>query len=459
MGLGLHGGGVEDALFFIKEGADVTVTDLKTRKKLRKSIEKLEQYEVSYTLGEHKDEDFKNADIVIKNPGVPQDSYFIKIAKKRGAAIYDSMGIFFQYADIQKMIGVTGTKGKSSTSALIHEALKTKYPDAYITGLPGSSPLSIASDVKNSYGVIELSSWRLEGINPIEKSPHIAVITNIQEDHLNRYKSYEAYRKAKEIIFKFQNENDFLVLNYDDEYLRNIAVSAPSKVFFYSAQTKPETSKGEKGNINTGAYIRKNKLYIGKKKIGDIGELGLDQQTQHIDNVLATITVANLLDLDIKKTTEAIVSFKGLPGRLEHVGTLDQIDLYNDTTATNPYAVTNSLKKFKNKKVGLILGGEDKKLDYAPLVPYLKDTHSIALLPGSASVKIDREIKKDTLELLNIKKTATLREAIWWNYANKPDVILLSPGAASFNMFKNEFDRGDEFKRIATEVGNILKPK
>ncbi|MDX1608479.1 MAG: UDP-N-acetylmuramoyl-L-alanine--D-glutamate ligase [Candidatus Spechtbacterales bacterium] len=420
MGLGLMGGGVADALFFIKEGAELTITDLRDEKELKPSIEKIKKYlnkiepknkpVVHWVLGRHRKEDFTQADLIIKNPGVPNNSPYLEAARNAGVKIDMASGIFLELADRGKLIAVTGTKGKSTTTALVYEILKLKYPKAYMAGLPGMPLMERVEEAKKYWGVIELSSWQLEGINKHKKSPYIAVLTNIARDHLNRHKNFEEYKDAKKIIYLYQNRTDYLVAH---KSLKEETKSAPSQKIYY-AQAKLE---------NTSTIL-------------------------HPQNIAAAIEVAKLLNIDKAKAIKAIKQYKGLEGRLEYVGDIGEVKTYNDTTATNPYATIESLKYFKDKKIALILGGKDKGLDYSELAKALKGIHFVALLPGSASDKIKNESMERGTWDKSFQLVKSLKKAVKTCLESKPDIILLSPAAASFNMFKNEFERGKEFKKI-----------
>ena len=248
MGLGIAGGAVEDALFFVRQGAQVTVTDLKQEQDLERSVRKLQNMGVVFHLGGHQKQDFIDADLIIQNPGVAHNSPYLQIARENNIPIEMGIGVFVQQADMSNIIGVTGTKGKSTTSALIHRVLQLKYPDAYHGGDVDGSPLKfLEQNQQGALGVLELSSWRLEGMKPYKKSPHIGVITNIEEDHLNRYENYQAYKDAKKILVEFQNQHDIAILNYDDEDVREIAHHISSRVIWFSNKHKPIHTIGESG--------------------------------------------------------------------------------------------------------------------------------------------------------------------------------------------------------------------
>lgn len=398
-GLGVLGGGVGAAEFFARAGAKVTVTDIKKEEELKESAKKLKKYKINFVLGKHRKEDFINADIVIKGPGIPNNSPYLQIAKANKVKIDTDVGIFFELCK-NPIIGVTGSKGKSTTAAILYEVLKKKYKNTLLGGNIGVSVLSLIPKIKkDSILVLELSSWQLEGLLPHKKSPHIAIITNIFPEHLNRYKNFEDYIEAKKIIFKFQKKDDYLILN---ENLKEYLSSAKSKIIYYD------------GNPNKVAEIV-GAIYKVKPK-------------------------------DIQK---AIKDFKGLQGRLEFLREVDGVMFFNDTCATHPEATIYSLEKLKKEYVDsdiiLIAGGQDKNLDFSrfnEIVP--QKVKQLILLPGD----IEEKIKVKFIKVNGMKEAVKKAKEI----ATKGDIVLLSPAAASFNLFKNEFDRGEKFKEAVNEI-------
>jgi len=398
-GLGVLGGGVGAAEFFARAGAKVTVTDIKKEEELKESVKKLKKYKINFVLGKHRKEDFINTDIVIKGPGIPNNSPYLQIAKANKVKIDTDVGIFFEFCK-NPIIGVTGSKGKSTTAAILYEVLKKKYKNTLLGGNIGVSVLSLIPKIKkDSILVLELSSWQLEGLLPHKKSPHIAIITNIFPEHLNRYKNFEDYIEAKKIIFKFQKKDDYLILN---ENLKEYLSSAKSKIIYYD------------GNPNKVAEIV-GAIYKVKPK-------------------------------DIQK---AIKDFKGLQGRLEFLREVDGVMFFNDTCATHPEATIYSLEKLKKEYVDsdiiLIAGGQDKNLDFSrfnEIVP--QKVKQLILLPGD----IEEKIKVKFIKVNGMKEAVKKAKEI----ATKGDIVLLSPAAASFNLFKNEFDRGEKFKEAVNEI-------
>jgi len=433
MGLGISGGGVGAAEFFAKAGARVLVTDLKTRGKLRESLGRLKGLSIRYVLGRHRKEDFENADLIIKNPGVPNESKFLALAKKSGVPIETDVGIFFDLCPAP-VVGVTGTKGKSTTAFLIHQILKRKYKNAVLGGNIGKSVLEVLPKIKKgglaspSQGgpvILELSSFQLEALAEKKKSPHIAVITNIFPDHLNRYSSFAQYAKAKMNIFRFQKPEDFLIIPEDNRLLEKLTKNARSK-----------------------------KIYFSKIVAKSIPFLSL---AHNAANLAAAIEIAKLFKISRKEILSLIPRLKLLPHRLEKVGKIKGVTYINDSGATNPGAGIEAIKAtrslFKNGRLILIAGGEDKNLDYSVFAgEILKNADFLVLLPGSATEKMKVEFQKHLARTKNLKLKAVIdapdmKQAVIHarRLAQKRDAVLLSPAAASFNLFQNEFDRGEQF--------------
>ncbi len=424
MGLGLNGGGVGVAKFFCRQGAMVLVTDLQTKEQLQKSIDELKNFKVEFALGGHRDEDFTNADLIVKNPAVPPDSRYLKIAKEHKVPIRSDTDIFFELCKAP-IIGVTGTKGKTTTATLIYLFLKTKYPKTIMAGNMGISPLEIFPKIgRGSKVVLELSSFELEGL---KKSPDVSVITSLFPDHLNRYKSFDDYVEAKKIIFKYQIRDNYFVLNLDDPKIGELSEEATARVRFFS-KNKPFAP-----------IIPKEGLKI----FGD----------RNISNISAAIEVAKIFRISRENIKKVLLNFKGVKNRQEFVAEKQGVKYFNDTAATNPDSAIFGIKTFKQRfpagNLILIAGGVDKKLNYADLALEIKKSVScLVLLPGSASDILKKEISSLPAENLKIIPAGSMKEAvsIAEKEAKPGDIVLLSPAAASFNLFKNEFDRGDQFK-------------
>lgn len=420
MGLGLHGGGVGSAKFFCLQGADVLVTDLKTQEQLQESLDKLKGLKIKYTIGKHEEEDFLWADLIIKNPDVPSTSPYLEIAKKNNIKIETDINLFLKLSKAF-VIGVTGTKGKSTTASLIYHLLKAEFKNVFLAGNIGVSPLELLPLIKkNDRVVLELSSFELEGLT---QGPNIAVITNIMPDHLNRYGTMTEYIEAKKAIFRFQTSRDYLILNKDNLIVRQMASEAKGKVVFFSKDIVPK----------------------GFKLFGE----------HNLANLSAAIEVAKALKIPQEKIDGALKTFKGVPNRQEFVREVKGIKYFNDTTATMPEAVIAAintfLEQFPESRLILICGGQNKGLKYNELATLIKErVDEVIMLPGTAA---DR-IKEGIGDYTRLHQVASMPEAVKKakDLAKKGDIVILSPGAASFNLFKNEFDRGDQFVKAVKNL-------
>lgn len=443
MGLGLHGGGVGTAKFLARNGAKVTVTDLKTPKELAAPLRELRGLNIKYVLGRHEISDFVHADIVVYNPGVRakfmhlEDSPFLAAAINNGVRLDTDIGMFFDLIGSERIIGVTGSKGKSTTASLIRAMLRQKYSGTLLAGNIRTSVFEILTKaVKDVPVVLELSSWQLEGLALRKKSPHLAVITNVLHEHLNTYGSFRDYVEAKKNVMRFQTRNDEAILNGNLKKMPEFAKPCGNgrRHWFVGGRIKPDFLRsyalpGRHNKENLAAALRVAKLY-------------------------------GIFDAQILRTLE---QFKSLEGRLEKIARINGVNVINDTTATMPDAVMSALKSFNDPgKIILIAGGVDKAFDWQPLAKFLNSysPKELILLPGSGTDKLISELqappinrKSSRLAGQAIKRAysavSSMSEAVnyAWLAAKRGDIILLSPGGASFNLFKNEFDRGDEFKK------------
>ena len=417
VGLGLHGGGVESVKWLRSMKADITITDLKTKKELKTSLNELKKIKgVKYHLGGHLKDDFLNADMIIKGPGVPADSPYIKAARLKKIPILSDIGIFLAEIKNKAMvIAVTGTKGKSTTASLIARVLDKKSK-THLAGNIRTSVFEILPKIKKGdLVVLELSSFQLEDISALKYSFPVAVITSLFPDHLNRHKTFANYAKAKEVVFKDQEKGGFLIVNGDDKNARRLAGRAKGSILF----------------LKEGDFAKRSAYIIGK-----------------------------YFGLSDKKINDAIKSFKGLPGRFEKIAVKNGVVFINDTTATNPTAAIYGLKRVnidyprgKYPALAVIAGGYDKGLDVKGFVSGLeKSANFVVFFPGEASEKM---IAKLTNSKLKYIKTKTMDEAVRKAYEKVRGfggIVLLSPGAASFGIFKHEFDRGDKFVEAVRKI-------
>lgn len=442
MGLGLHGGGVGAARFFAERGARVTVTDLRTEAQLEPSLAKLKEFSaIFYVLGRHRESDFLHADLIIKNPGVPPTSVYIKLAREKGIPVSSDVSIFLRECPAI-IIGVTGTRGKSTTCSLISRFLeahfkkdkKQKNRRVYLGGNIRTSALEFIDTVTSrDIVILELSSFQLDDLARdswkenigARKSPHIALITNILRDHLNWHGTMSEYIKAKSIIFSHQTRDDVLIANGSDLVVKKMVKSAKSHVIFPRLASEFKTMV----DANLGTHYRSS----------------------------TALAIAAALHFDVPKTTitSVLKKFQGLPGRQETIAHIQGVTFINDTTATIPDAAIAALTRFRLRTekhcLILIAGGSDKKLQFSEFAQAIHHyVDHLILLPGTATDQLLCSMKKIEdihSPMRSLQTVPSMEQAVSSavSIATKGDYVVLTPGAASFGLFANEFDRGDKF--------------
>lgn len=436
-GLGLNDGGLGMAEFFIKEGAKVTITDGKTKEQLEPTLKKLKKHEkkITYHLGGHIKKDFLNNDIVIRNPAVKPNNEWLKIAQDAGKDIEMEMSLFHKLTPCP-IIGITGTRGKSTTTTLIYEFLKKKFGrKVFLGGNIGKSAIRELDKLnKKDICVLELSSFQLKVMDENKISSNIAVVTNIYKDHQDWHPDMQDYINSKKAIFKYQNDDGILVVNIDNDITKTFVKDAPAKVITFSLKDK-----------NADYYIDKElNIYESGEKLLNIKESILQGEHNYYD-ILGALSVARIYDIPPKDILDVLKTFKGVPGRQELVRELNGIKFYNDTTATSVEAIEAMFKRFGSKyagKIVMISGGVDKGLEYEKLVPYMeKYLKKLILLDGTASEKIKNVYSNYKGPYSDFKKAIDTA----YEEASSGDMVILCPGASSFNMFANEFDRGGQF--------------
>ncbi|MFA6410358.1 MAG: UDP-N-acetylmuramoyl-L-alanine--D-glutamate ligase [Candidatus Buchananbacteria bacterium] len=459
MGLGLHGGGVASVNWLVKHGAIVTVTDLKSAKELESSLKKIKNLKACrLVLGKHQTSDFKNADLIVQNPGVPKNSQYLKIASKFGVLIENEASLFFKNCPA-KIIGITGTRGKSTTSTLIYKMLQQsnlkKVAKVWLAGLPQQPMMAILDKIKkNDLVVLELSSWQLEVLGNQKLSPQIAVVTNIYPDHLNRYSGMNEYIEAKKNIFKFQTKIDFTILNFDNLATKKMGGQVLGQRFWFSKKFFADQN---------GSFIKNDYIYFRRngKTVKLINKNATKLKGEHnLENILAAVLVAEIFKVSGSQIKIALNNFLGLPGRIELIKKIKGVEYINDTTATTPDGTMAALKALLPKKIILIAGGTSKNIPnfkYQALAEVIKkNCQAIILLPGLGSDQILKSLKQIGFKKILIKAPDMPKAVrIAASLAKKDDVVLLSPACASFNLFINEYDRGDQFVTAVSKLAKV----
>ncbi len=422
MGLGLLGRGVGDAKFLAEQGADLIVTDLKTEAELAPSVEMLRNFtNVTFHLGGHEMTDFKNRDFILKGPNVPIDSPYIAEARENHVPIKMSASWFAEIAQIP-LVGVTGTRGKSTTTQMLFEIMRAAGMEVLLGGnVRGVSTLALLPSVaKNSIALMELDSWQLAGFGESAISPSVAVFTTLYPDHLNYYGSMDSYLEDKAQIFLHQKPEDTLVV---------------------STQVAPILKE------KYGKKIHSHVVVADPAKFPKGWTLQVPGEHNTL-NAMCAIEAARALGIDEGIIHTALQNFKGMPGRLELVRELNGIKIYNDTTATTPEATFAALRALQNerhrKSLILILGGTDKGLDMSALIAEIPHyCRKVILLAGSGTDRIKSRLPHSSIY-------GTMGEALSAALAGagSDDSVLFSPAFASFGMFQNEFDRGEQFNAL-----------
>lgn len=442
MGLGIHGGGLGVARFLIEQGAHVTITDLRSPEQLQPSLDALAGLPIRYVLGEHRDEDFAQADLVVRNPGVPRESRYLQIAREAGAQIEMEMTLFFRYCQ-GPIIGITGTKGKTTTTLLTGAMLSEQFPDTIIAGNMRISAVEALSRITpNTPVVLELSSWQLEGLGEEHLSPAFALVTNLSPDHLNRYKDMADYGEAKQQIFLWQDAQGVVVLNADDAEVSSWAEQAPGKVVWFGLNLPGD-----------GVRLTDDGLWWGDEQICSAQDFRLPGQHNHI-NIAAAAAIAKSFGVTSENIRRAIQKFTHVPYRLEQIAEADGVRYINDTAATAPDAAIAALQSYREPKI-IICGGADKNLPFDDMAQALTQyAKAIVLLQGTATPKIEQALAQieHTVPIYGPFEQFEPAIAAAKDLSEPNDLVLLSPGCASFGMFNNEFHRGDEFRRIVNEL-------
>jgi UDP-N-acetylmuramoylalanine--D-glutamate ligase len=417
MGLGLLGRGVGDARFLAECGAELVVTDLKSEAELAPSLEALRGLpNIAYALGGHRLEDFRDRDFILKAAGVPLDSPHIAEARKNGIPVKMSASWFVELAETP-VVGVTGTRGKSTVTHMLHAILKEAGQDVLLGGnVRGVSTLALLPEAKEaSVALFELDSWQLQGFGEAKLSPDVAVFTTFYPDHQNYYAGMDAYLADKANIFLHQGPADTLVLGEQCAEL-----------------VKEKYAERIEAHVVT----------AGAQDLRADWVLKVPGEHNRYDAALA-VEAARALDVPDEAIEKALMGFAGVPGRLELVREKDGVCFYNDTTATTPEATLAALDALKGSGVVLIMGGADKGLDMNALLLAAKDAKRVIMLAGTGTSRV--------LEFLPGASVyddlqAAVEEAV--RAAQPGDAVLFSPAFASFGMFKNEYDRGDRFDAI-----------
>lgn len=429
-GLGLQGGGAETANTLHRAGAVVRVTDQKSEAELEDSIRRL-AFAIEGSFGTHAEADVDWAQIIVKNPAVPYSHPLIQKAIRAGKPVVSETALALQFARDQA-IGITGTRGKTTTTHLIHALIQASGKKAHLCGnIPQKPALAVLEHLHDSdWLVIEISSFHLESCNQIGISPKYAVITNVYPDHLNRYESEEEYAKTKAFLFRWQQPGDHAFYGTHHAWAETLAMAIQRGVSKHLLSTHDFAAVRQK---------------IQTKLPGEHNQ----------ENIAFALAVANVFDIPHALQQETIAQFAGVAYRLETVAVKNGITFINDTTSTTPTALEKALDALDGPFV-LIAGGTTKHLPFSnSLIKKLNDRPVFTVwLSGSGTTEIFSQLDSEKNE-----QATNLNDAVALAYTlattQRIPTLVFSPGFSSFELFKNEFDRGDQFNRIVAELPEI----
>jgi UDP-N-acetylmuramoylalanine--D-glutamate ligase len=449
MGLGFFGGAIGLAKYLVAQGAQVTLTDLKPVGELQDSIAALTGYPVRLVLGRHEFADFIDVDMVFASPAVHEASPYLVTARTHRIPIDTEMNLFMRLCR-GTVVGVTGSNGKTTTTSLIGAILQAADPRTRVGGNIGRSLLPEVAEIEPGDPVVlELSSFQLEDLAAVGRSPHIAVLLNLSPNHLDRHGSMEAYLAAKQQIFAYQGSEDIAILNADDPRLRPLAAELRGQLRFFSLEHP----------VDDGAYLDGERLL--RARLGEVSEICRREDIpllgrHNVANVLAAAAAADAWGVPAAVTREVIRAFPGVEHRLEHVRELRGVRFYNDSIATSPAATIAALAAIP-QPIWLIAGGYDKGLPFQGLGEAVIQRVKGVFLIGKTAAQIAQAIETaghtaSTLPLITFCQD--LQEAVdAAHHAARPgDIVLLSPACASYDQFRNFVERGCLFKQLVSQL-------
>ncbi len=426
--------GVGAAILGKKEGFEVFVTDSSTLNSKYRDV--LKHHEIEWEEGQHTESCITNADLVVKSPGIPDTIPLVQKLTGLGIPVISEIEFASRYTEAT-LIGITGTNGKTTTTMLTYHLLKSAGVSVGMAGNIGDSFAKMVAEEDHAYYVLEISSFQLDGI--VRLKPHIAILTNITPDHLDRYEyEFDKYVASKFRITANQKPSDYFIYDMDDD-----GIGQGLKQHSFSSKKLPFTLKGE---LSEGAYIEEDKIWI--KTDNNTFEMIMSTASlegrHNLKNTMAAAMAASLIGIRKESIRESIQNFQGAPHRLEKVLKIHHVQYVNDSKATNINATFYALDSMTTPVVW-IAGGVDKGNDYSELMPLVREKVKAIICLGLDNTRI-REAFAQVVDIF--VETYAMSEAVKVAYkvAERGDTVLLSPACASFDLFKNYEDRGDQFK-------------
>jgi UDP-N-acetylmuramoylalanine--D-glutamate ligase len=433
--------GVGAALLARQQGHDVFLSDESSLKEVYRN--ELQTAGISFEEGQHSEEKIFSADEIVKSPGIPEKNELVKKIRKKGIRVISEIELAFRYKGKSQVIAITGSNGKTTTTALVHHICKTAGIDAALVGNIGYSfAKQVAEDPKPVY-VAEISSFQLDDIETFR--PDVAILTNITEDHLDRYEyKFENYIRSKFRIAMNQTADDYFIYNADDDVTMKYL-----EQFNIQSNQLPITMRKE---VPNGAFIKDGDMYVRvgndhvSMSVFDFALKGKHNQY----NTMAACVASTTMEIRKEKIREAVQTFHSLEHRMEYVATVRGVEFINDSKATNVNSTWFALESMEKPTI-LILGGVDKGNDYSLIEGLVKEKVKAIICLGTDNRKIHEAFGNIVSTIVNTGAAAEAVHAAF-HFAQKGDVVLLSPSCASFDLFKNYEDRGNQFKHAVKEL-------
>jgi UDP-N-acetylmuramoylalanine--D-glutamate ligase len=439
--VGLGKSGLAAALFLRRRGAQVTVSDIRSAEELAKEIPALLDEGIMVETGGHGLLTFRRQDLIVVSPGVPLDTPELAQVRSFGLPVIGELELAARFIK-GKILAITGSNGKTTTTALVGEILQKAGIPSLVGGNIGFPVVGLIEDsTDETWSVLEVSSFQLESTEQFH--PSIAVILNITPDHLDRHGSFENYALAKERIFAAQDENDCLVLNADNVRAAQAASRSAAKVYWFSVEHAVEQGAW----LENGYVVYRPARGAATETVIPLREIPL-KGAHNVENVLAAVVAARLAGASTKAIRQAVESFQAVEHRLEYVATVNGVEFYNDSKATNVDATAKAVAAFESG-IHLILGGKDKGSPYTVLETLLRERVRAVYTIGSAAAKIESELRG----VVSIQSCETLANAVSAAAAaaRPGEVVLLAPACSSFDQFENYEHRGRVFKELVSE--------
>ncbi len=453
MGLGSFGGGLGAVRYLVERGARVTVTDLRSDTELAESLGQLQAAPPHVLhLGRHEPADFTETDLVVVSPAVPQDNPFLHMARQAGVPISSEMNLFWE-RNRGSVIAVTGSNGKSTTTAMTHAILQAAGRKSWLGGNIGRSLLPLVDQIDATDDVVlELSSFQLEDLDRLKCSPHVAIVTNFSANHLDRHGTLENYRAAKQTIFRWQTGTDFAILNQDDADV----ATWPTRGHTLFFGTRDAGREGLFLGSDDAAFFR----FQGRELHLPIRKWLSLPGSHNLQNALGAACAALALNVTPESVERGLRGYQALPHRLELVAEVGGRKFFNDSLATTPESAIVALAAFEQPII-LLAGGYDKGSDLTDMAHAIagKPVKAVALM-GNTGPRLGELLDEQDPQRRTRRSICTnFDEAFEWAVSQSApgDVVLLSPGCASYDWFRNFADRGTQFRQRAQQAADLIE--